>query len=117
MRSSLTATMHLWKSLVSFLLGSGASTYYWDAQIYQHELGRNFHQEVQVPVVLAVMSACPDAILCESVFNQVIGRLGYSKVAISLSYIGRSAHCCLRLPLLTILSITTASMHRMQLMA
>jgi hypothetical protein len=83
--------MELWKSLVAFLLGSRTSTYYWDAQIHQPKLESDSNREVQVPVTLAVMSACPDAILCESIFDQVIGRLGYLKVAISLTYIGRFA--------------------------
>lgn len=79
--------MQFWKSLVAFLLGSGTPAYYWDAQIYQYGIERNSQQTARVPVTLAVMSACPDAILCESVFDQVIGRLGHSKVAISLTYI------------------------------
>ena len=80
--------MQLWKSLVAFLLGSGTPDY-WDARIRWCERERTSHQEARVPVTLAVMSACPDAILCESVFDQVIGRLGYFKVAISLTYIAR----------------------------
>jgi len=85
--------MQPWKSLVGFLLGSGTSAYFCGAQIPQHklELERNFHQGVRVPVTLAVMSACPDAIICESVFDEVIGRLGHFKVAIGLTYIGRFA--------------------------
>lgn len=83
--------MQPWKFLVQFLLGSGTLAYYWGAQIpqYKLELRRNSHEGVRVPVTLAVMSACPDAILCESVFDEVIGRLGHFKVAISLTYIGR----------------------------
>ena len=87
--SALTITMQPWKSLVEFLLGSGNLVYYWGAQIHQYTLERNSHQGVRVPVTLAVMSACPDAILCESVFDEVIGRLGHYKVAIDLTYIAR----------------------------
>ena len=84
--SALTITMQPWKSLVEFLLGSGNLAYYWGAQIHQYKLET---KGVRVPVTLAVMSACPDAILCESVFDEVIGRLGHSKVAIDLTYIAR----------------------------
>ena len=47
--------------------------------------------DVKVPVVLGVMSRCPDAILCESVFNRVLQREG-DKVAISLSFIAKYVH-------------------------
>ena len=113
--SALTITMQPWKSLVEFLLGSANLMYYWGTQIHQYKLERNFHQGVRVPVTLAVMSACPDAILCESVFDEVIGRLGHSKVAIDLTYIARFVprpssdfNCALTKHL----DIITASMHR-----
>ncbi len=83
--------MHPWKSLAEIILGSGTLVNNWIAQIHQYRLERNYHQGVRVPVTLAVMSACPDAILCESVFDEVIGKLGHSKVAIDLTYIGRFA--------------------------
>ncbi|EGN93050.1 hypothetical protein SERLA73DRAFT_190200 [Serpula lacrymans var. lacrymans S7.3] len=44
--------------------------------------------DVKVPVVLGVMSRCPDAMLCESVFNRVLQRVG-SKVDISLTFIAK----------------------------
>ncbi|KAH7929437.1 hypothetical protein BV22DRAFT_1002700 [Leucogyrophana mollusca] len=44
--------------------------------------------DVKVPVILGVMSRCPDAILCESVFNRVLQRVG-DKVDISLSFIAK----------------------------
>ena len=47
--------------------------------------------DVKVPVVLGVMSRCPDAILCESVFNRVLQRTG-GKVDISLSFIAQYVH-------------------------
>ena len=31
--------------------------------------------DVKVPVTLGVMSRCPDALLCESVFNQVLTKV------------------------------------------
>lgn len=111
---ALTITMHPWKSLVQFLLGSGTLVYNWIAQIHQYRLEVNHHQGVRVPVTLAVMSACPDAILCESVFDEVIGRLGHYKVAINLAYIARfvPSPTSLVSQLNKGLNITTASMHR-----
>lgn len=47
-----------------------------------------FVNDVKVPVVLGVMSRCPDALLCESVWDHVLQRVG-DKVNISLSFIAR----------------------------
>jgi len=47
-----------------------------------------FVNDVKVPVVLGVMSRCPDALLCESVWDRVLQRVG-DKVNISLSFIAR----------------------------
>jgi hypothetical protein len=44
--------------------------------------------EVKVPVQLGVMSRCPDALICESVFNEVLKTVG-EKVNISLVYVAR----------------------------
>jgi hypothetical protein len=41
---------------------------------------------VKVPVVLGVMSRCPDTILCESVFDTVLKEVG-DKIDLSLSFI------------------------------
>jgi len=43
---------------------------------------------IPVPVVLGVMSRCPDALLCESVFDRVISKVGHEKVDLSLTFIG-----------------------------
>lgn len=43
-------------------------------------------EDVKVPVVLGVMSRCPDAMLCEAVWDRVLQRVG-DKVDISLSFI------------------------------
>jgi len=48
----------------------------------------NVHQKLRVPVTLGVMSACPDAILCESVIDQVLQDV-QDKVDLSLTYIGK----------------------------
>ena len=44
--------------------------------------------DVKVPVVLGVMSRCPDALLCESVFDDVLKEVG-NKVNMSLSFIAK----------------------------
>ncbi|KZV61008.1 hypothetical protein PENSPDRAFT_659203 [Peniophora sp. CONT] len=44
--------------------------------------------DVKVPVTLGVMSRCPDALLCESVFNQVLAKVE-SKIDLALTYVGR----------------------------
>jgi len=44
--------------------------------------------DVRVPVQLGVMSRCPDALLCESVFNAVLKEVA-DKVDLSLVYIAK----------------------------
>ena len=44
--------------------------------------------DVKVPVQLGVMSRCPDALLCESVFNDVLKEVA-DKVDLSLVYIAK----------------------------
>ncbi|KAH6914918.1 hypothetical protein BKA70DRAFT_559025 [Coprinopsis sp. MPI-PUGE-AT-0042] len=45
-------------------------------------------EDAKVPVQLGVMSQCPDALLCESVFNEVLQYAG-DKMDLSLVYIAR----------------------------
>jgi hypothetical protein len=45
-------------------------------------------QAVKVPVVLGVMSRCPDAIFCESVIDRVLKKVRH-KVDLSLTFIAR----------------------------
>jgi hypothetical protein len=52
-----------------------------------------FTEDVKVPVVLGVMSRCPDAILCEAVWDRVLQRVG-DKVDISLSFIAKYVLPC-----------------------
>jgi hypothetical protein len=54
----------------------------------QHQFPTAISDNMKVPVVLGVMSRCPDAILCESVFNRVLQRVG-EKVELSLSFIAK----------------------------
>ncbi|EKM80293.1 hypothetical protein AGABI1DRAFT_113492 [Agaricus bisporus var. burnettii JB137-S8] len=42
----------------------------------------------RVPVQLGVMSKCPDALLCESTFNEVLGKVG-DKMDLSLVYVAK----------------------------
>ncbi|KAA1466493.1 hypothetical protein DENSPDRAFT_831335 [Dentipellis sp. KUC8613] len=45
--------------------------------------------DVKVPVVLGVMSRCPDALLCEAVFDQVLKKVS-DKVDFSLTYVAKT---------------------------
>jgi hypothetical protein len=47
-----------------------------------------FDVVISVPIQLGVMSRCPDAILCETVFDQVLNRVA-PKVELSLVFIAR----------------------------
>ncbi|KAI0353532.1 hypothetical protein OH77DRAFT_1591235 [Trametes cingulata] len=44
--------------------------------------------DVKVPVVLGVMSRCSDAVLCETVFDRVVERVG-NKIDLSLAFVGQ----------------------------
>ena len=41
-----------------------------------------------VPVILGVMSRCPDALLCESVFDDVLKQVG-PKMSLEMTYIAK----------------------------
>lgn len=43
----------------------------------------------RVPVTLGVMSKCPDARVCESVFDDVIKTVGHGMIDIRFSFIGK----------------------------
>ncbi|KAJ7700081.1 hypothetical protein B0H17DRAFT_1048492 [Mycena rosella] len=42
---------------------------------------------IKVPVELGVMSRCPDALICEAVFSEVLKQVGPSKVDLKLVYV------------------------------
>jgi hypothetical protein len=64
--------------LVSFIIrGSGQHVEYFNAMT---------HSDVKVELMLGVMSQCPDAILCESVMDNVLKRVA-DKVHLSLSFL------------------------------
>ncbi|KDQ64492.1 hypothetical protein JAAARDRAFT_145274 [Jaapia argillacea MUCL 33604] len=44
--------------------------------------------DVKVPVVLGVMSRCPDALMCESVFDRVVHRVA-DKINLTMTYLGK----------------------------
>lgn len=46
------------------------------------------HSDVKVRVQLGVMSRCPDALLCENVFNHVLDKVA-GKMAFSLTYVAK----------------------------
>jgi hypothetical protein len=50
----------------------------------------NFDDDRKVPVILGVMSRCPDAQLCESVFDDVLKQVGV-KMSLEMTYIARYA--------------------------
>lgn len=50
--------------------------------------GKNGKDKSKVQVVLGVMSQCPDAIYCESVFDDVLNQVG-DIVDMKLTFIGR----------------------------
>jgi len=56
------------------------------SQIQQH-LHEQLPNPIPVPVTLGVMSRCPDALLCESVFDEVLDIVGHTKVDLNLSFI------------------------------
>ena len=53
---------------------------------YQDEL--RTISDIKVPIQLGVMSRCPDALLCESTFNDVLSKV-IDKVDLSLVYIAK----------------------------
>ncbi|KAJ7276391.1 hypothetical protein B0H12DRAFT_18720 [Mycena haematopus] len=46
-------------------------------------------QGIRVSVELGVMSRCPDALLCESVFDQVLEKVGPQKMDLNLIYVAK----------------------------
>jgi hypothetical protein len=60
-------------------------------QAGQHLLGTAedaIARKVKVPVILGVMSQCPDALYCEAVFDRVLENVG-DIIDLQLSFIGR----------------------------
>ncbi|SRR6266702_436933 len=51
----------------------------------------SFTNNLRVPVTLGVMSRCPDALLCETLFDKVIPKVA-EKIDLSLAFIARCGH-------------------------
>lgn len=58
------------------------------AQQSQQIIGTIENATRRVPVILGVMSQCPDALYCEAVFDRVLEHVG-DIVDLQLSFIGR----------------------------
>lgn len=71
-------------------------------------------EDVKVPVVLGVMSRCPDAMLCEAVWDRVLQRVG-DKVDISLSFIAKYVRT-LQLTRVLHINTTKGQIHQTPLM-
>ncbi|KAL9712706.1 hypothetical protein Ac2012v2_003943 [Leucoagaricus gongylophorus] len=54
----------------------------------QSIIADNAFSDIKVPVQLGVMSKCPDALLCEATFNNVLAQV-WDKVDLSLVYIAK----------------------------
>jgi hypothetical protein len=72
--------------------------------VQQHEL-QNVMDDVKVPVQLGVMSRCPDALLCESIFDQVLKKVS-DKVDLAFFFIAKCAATNSRLPCTHSLTVT-----------
>jgi hypothetical protein len=79
--------MHFKKTLTLTLLILLATAFGRYLLLQRPSLGGAF-DDIKVPLELGVMSACPDAILCESVFDKVLNEVG-DKVDLSLSFLAR----------------------------
>ena len=53
----------------------------------QRSFNTQYH-DIKVPIELGVMSRCPDALLCEFVFDQVLHKVA-NKVDLALRYIAK----------------------------
>ena len=83
-------------TLLLFLLASNHPPTTWkhlrnpivEADSVEYTLEQFNVNDVKVPVVLGVMSRCPDALLCEGVFDEVLKEVG-DKVNISFTFIAK----------------------------
>ena len=81
--TSLTLLSYLVLSATSPALGAASNPLAVQSDnAYEGSFG-----DVKVPVVLGVMSRCPDAILCETVFDRVLEKVA-DKIDLSLTFIG-----------------------------
>lgn len=74
----------LWKLIPTALLGVAQAS---RLALVVQEPSQTTYADIKVPVTLGVMSRCPDALLCESVFDHVLRKVA-DKVDLSLTFIG-----------------------------
>jgi hypothetical protein len=86
-----TAAMYATEMLSSIILSTLslylATVFATPNNVQQQSLSTN---ALRVPVTLGVMSRCPDALLCETLFDKVIPRVA-EKIDISFAYIATYA--------------------------
>ncbi|KIK65286.1 hypothetical protein GYMLUDRAFT_38721 [Collybiopsis luxurians FD-317 M1] len=73
----------MFKSSVLLLLASLTSTFAFYQHVFQEEKA-----DIKVPVHLGVMSRCPDALLCENLFDAVLKKVS-DKIDLQLVYIAK----------------------------
>lgn len=79
----------MWRILASLLFTLATAKLHFELDV--QDGGSAFtllKADVKVPVTLGVMSRCPDALLCEAVFDKVVAQVG-DKMELSLSFIGK----------------------------
>ena len=86
-------TMQLRGYLCLSLISTVATAIGLPGPVFQLQNSVQFHaiapfDDVKVPVQLGVMSRCPDALLCEAVWNDVLKKVA-DKVHLSLVYIAK----------------------------
>lgn len=72
---------------LSLLFAAAHATSVTDAQ-KPWSIQNTFTNNLRVPVVLGVMSRCPDALLCETLFDKVIPKVA-DKIDLSLAYVAK----------------------------
>ena len=77
---------HLLTFSVSFAVATGSIIP--SRLTVQDNVQHTFDADYKVPVELGVMSRCPDALLCENVFDHVLQRVP-NKVDLTLRYIAK----------------------------
>lgn len=78
------------QTLSLYFVAAHASSIITDAQ-ESWSIPNSFTDGLRVPVILGVMSRCPDALLCETLFDKVIPKVA-EKIEVSLAYVARYGH-------------------------
>lgn len=88
MRRTITMATLLSLIATSVLATVANARFMLHVQEFMPEMPLATNGDIKVPVTLGVMSRCPDALLCESVFDKVLAQVG-DKIQMSLSFIGK----------------------------